>query len=169
MIWKSWQDNSGALSHLSCQVSLPLNYARDNEKVQGLTSDRKCWITTVRASNLTLPRDRSCLSCRINPLWFSHFVLYCANSSVLSEESPSGDVCVWMHKLREFFCLLFSTARRIKIGNKIGDVNFYPRHRMGSKTEETQVMSCLHTDHIWMRTGINEKPVCLESIHAPQL
>lgn len=76
-----------------------------------LTSDRRCWITTVNASNLVLPQERSCLRCRMNPLWFSHFVLYCANSSALSEDSTSGAVWVWMHRLLGFFCRPFSTAR----------------------------------------------------------
>jgi hypothetical protein len=54
----------------------------------------------------------------MNPLWLSHFVLYWANSSVLSEDSTSGAVWVWMHRLLGFFCLPFSTARGRKEKHK---------------------------------------------------
>lgn len=122
---------------------------------------------------MTLPQERSCLSCRINPLWFSHFVLYWANSSVFSEDSTSGDVCVWIHKLLGFFCLPFSTVKGISIHRKICDFNFYNHYHLGSKTTKISHRNafelCLHKESIWIRTGIYQICRCLEFINTMSL
>ena len=102
------------------------------QRVCVLTSDSRCWATTVNASNLVLPRERSCLSCRIIPLCFVHLLLYWANSSAFSEDSTSGDVWVWMHRLRGLFCLPFSTAKGTDIGRKTHDLHFPNQHHVGS-------------------------------------
>jgi len=74
------------------------------------TSDCRCWITTVNASNFWFPLIRNFFSCRMIPLWVSHFALYCVNSAVFVPggcTSVEAGVCT--QELLGLRCLPLST------------------------------------------------------------
>lgn len=80
------------------------------DKVWVFTSDCRCWMTTVNASNFWLLDVRNFFSCRMIPLWVSHFVLYCVNSAAfVPDERASVEPWVRTHELLGLRCLPLST------------------------------------------------------------